>query len=131
MLKLEIRKRVRVEEIKMAAWQQIRQEQARAEPQEGLFANLEAKLVNILDAVGRFARILAEYCCQEACFRVSAGVRAYVRPYLQPGDDAGRCNAAGGAEAPCSRAAADRQARCQGVPTAKRQGRGDGGDGGG
>lgn len=52
MLKLEIRKRVRVEEIKLAAWQEIRREQAKAEPQEGLFANLEAKLINILDAVG-------------------------------------------------------------------------------
>ena len=34
-LKLEIRKSVRVEEIKLAAWQEIRREQAQAEPQEG------------------------------------------------------------------------------------------------
>ena len=52
MLKLEIRKRVRIEDVKQAVLSEMWRERAAAEPQEGLFANLEAKLLNILDAVG-------------------------------------------------------------------------------
>ena len=60
MLKLEIRKRVRVEEIKEVVLSEMWQERAKAEPQEGLFANLEAKLINILDAVGSVETVQKE-----------------------------------------------------------------------
>ena len=52
MLKLEIRKRIRIDEVKDVVLSEMWQEKAKLEPQEGLFANLEAKLHNILDAVG-------------------------------------------------------------------------------
>jgi hypothetical protein len=52
MLKLEIRKRIRIDEVKEVVLSEMWQEKAKLEPQEGLFANLEAKLHNILDAVG-------------------------------------------------------------------------------
>ena len=52
MLKLEIRKRIRIDELKEVVLSEMWQEKAKLEPQEGLFANLEAKLHNILDAVG-------------------------------------------------------------------------------
>ena len=51
MLKLEIRKRIRIDEVKEVVLSEMWQEKAKLEPQEGLFANLEAKLHNILDAV--------------------------------------------------------------------------------
>jgi len=70
MLKLEIRKRVRVEEIKEVVLSEMWQERAKAEPQEGLFANLEAKLINILDAVGSVETV------QKEASRSSKGVSA-------------------------------------------------------
>ena len=63
MLKLEIRKRVRVEEIKEVVLSEMWQERAKAEPQEGLFANLEAKLINILDAVGSVETVQKDAQC--------------------------------------------------------------------
>ena len=60
MLKLEIRKRIRIDEVKDVVLSEMWQEKAKLEPQEGLFANLEAKLHNILDAVGSIETVTTQ-----------------------------------------------------------------------
>ena len=61
---------VRIPSIPCLNLHQMWQERAKAEPQEGLFANLEAKLINILDAVGSVETV------QKEASRSSKGVSA-------------------------------------------------------
>eukprot|EP01050_Picozoa_sp_SAG11_P012589 SAG11_NODE_1408_length_4998_cov_19.780772_2_plen_749_part_00 len=98
MLKLEIRKRVRLEEIKLAAWQELRREQAKAEPQEGLFANLEAKLINILDAVGSLENTKVGTGAGELEAKEKSGRRTGGRPSAVKAGGICRAGKAGGGE---------------------------------
>jgi hypothetical protein len=85
LLKLEVRKRVRIDEIKQAVLSEMWRERAAAEPQEGLFANLEAKLINILDAVGSVDNIGATTGTKQRTETVSPPRRS--QPKVARGSD--------------------------------------------